>query len=151
MNTMHIFFYWIALALILLLLEAGHPGLFFFSAFSIGALSAAFASIWIYSWVAQCSIFLAATVCALCILRYWVAHYVHKGQEHYHSNIYALIGKRAVVITEITSIHPGRIKIDGDSWVARSINAHETIDVGSVVEIVQVSGSHVKVKQTAKE
>lgn len=146
MNNLHIFFYWLIISFVLLLFEIGHPGLFFFSAFSIGALSAAFASLWLYSWVIQCSIFLVATLCALVILRYWVAHYVHRGQEHYHSNIYGLIGKRAVVTTEITANNPGKVKVDGEIWVARLTHTDEPIGVGSLVEIVGVSGSHLKVK-----
>ena len=146
MNNTHIFFYWLIISFVLLLFEIGHPGLFFFSAFSIGALSAAFASLWFYSWVVQCCIFLAATLCALVILRYWVTHYVHKGQEHYHSNVYALIGKRAVVTMEITTNNPGKVKVDGEVWVARLTNADESIGVGSLVEIVGSSGSHLKVK-----
>lgn len=146
MNNLHVFFYWIIAAFILLLFEVGHPGLFFFSAFSIGALSAACASLWFYSWIIQCCVFLVATVCALLALRYWVAHYVHKGQEHYHSNVYALVGKRAVVIAPITLTHPGRVKVDGEIWVARLVHTDEPIGVGSVVEIVSSSGSHLKVK-----
>lgn len=146
MNSSYVFFYWIAAAFILLLFEIGHPGLFFFSAFSIGALSAAVASLWFYSWVVQCCVFLVATLCALVVLRYWVAHYVHKGQEHYHSNVYALVGKRAIVIESITLNNPGKVKVDGEVWVARSIHTDEPIGVGSLVEIVSSSGSHLKVK-----
>jgi membrane protein implicated in regulation of membrane protease activity len=146
MNNLHIFFYWVIVSFVLLLFEIGHPGLFFFSAFSIGALSAAFASLLFYSGVVQGCIFLIATICALVILRYWVAHYVHRGQEHYHSNVYALIGKRAVVIMEITANNPGEVKVDGEVWVARLTDANESVGVGSLVEIVGVSGSHLKVK-----
>lgn len=146
MNNSHIFFYWIVAAFVLLLFEIGHPGLFFFSAFSIGALSAAFASLWFYSWIVQCCVFLIATLCALVVLRYWVAHYVHKGQEHYHSNVYALVGKRAVVVVAITLNNPGTIKVDGEIWVARSVHTDEPIGVGSLVEVVGSSGSHLKVK-----
>jgi len=146
MNNLHIFFYWIVAAFILLLFEVGHPGLFFFSAFSIGALSAGFASLWFYSWVVQCCIFLVATLGALLVLHYWVAHYIHKGQEHYHSNVYALIGKRGVVVMDITPNNAGKVKVDGETWVARLVHSDESIGVGSLVEIVGTSGSHLKVK-----
>lgn len=146
MDNSHIFFYWIVAAFILLLFEIGHPGLLFFSAFSIGALSAAITSLWFYSWTVQCSVFLVATVCALLLLRYLVAHYAHKGQEHYHSNIYALTGKRAIVITAIVPNKSGTVKVDGEIWVARLIHTDESVGVGSLVEIVAVSGSHLKVK-----
>jgi len=145
MNNIHIFFYWIIASFVLLLFEIGHPGLFFFSAFSAGALSAAFASLW-YSWIVQCCVFLFATLCALALLRYWVAHYLHKGQEHYHSNVYALVGKRAVVVMAITPDSPGKVKVDGELWVARLTHTDEPIGVGSLVEIVGSSGSHLKVK-----
>jgi membrane protein implicated in regulation of membrane protease activity len=146
MINLHIFFYWIVIAFVLLLFEVGHPGLFFFSAFSAGALITAFASLWLHSWIAQCSVFLVATLSSLFILRYFVAPYIHKGQEHYHSNVYALIGKRGMVLEAITSDTPGKVKVDGEVWVARLIHSNQPIGVGSLVEIVATSGSHLKVK-----
>jgi membrane protein implicated in regulation of membrane protease activity len=63
---------WFALALILAILEMVFPGLFLFLSFSLGAIVAGIASIWIESIVVQSLFFLGGTLVALFGLRYWI-------------------------------------------------------------------------------
>ncbi len=51
------------------------------------------------------------------------------------SNMDALIGRKATVVQDIRSDHPGRVKIDGDNWLAVSLDAEAEIASGTTVEI----------------
>jgi membrane protein implicated in regulation of membrane protease activity len=54
------------------------------------------------------------------------------------SNIDALRGRHAQVTTAINPQQPGRVKVDGDSWQARLVDAdaNTTVPAGEIVEIV---------------
>lgn len=69
---MNIVYIWFAIALLFAILEMAIPGLFLFLSFSLGAIVAGFASIWIESIEVQCLLFLAGTLVALFGLRQWV-------------------------------------------------------------------------------
>lgn len=51
------------------------------------------------------------------------------------SNMEALIGRKATVSQDISSQHPGRVKIDGDNWMAVSLDPDVEISVGTMVEV----------------
>jgi membrane protein implicated in regulation of membrane protease activity len=51
------------------------------------------------------------------------------------SNMDALIGRKATVIAAIGADQPGRVKVDGDSWQARSVDG-SAINQQNQVEIV---------------
>jgi membrane protein implicated in regulation of membrane protease activity len=142
MNTF--FTAWILLALLFLFFEMGSPGLFYFLSFSFGALAAAVSSLAVGAVTSQILIFLAGTCIALLVLKWWVARKSNKNHSHDKSNIYALKGKRAVVLKDITPDASGTVKIGGESWMARS--AHH-IAAGSHVLVVDVRGAHVLVEE----
>lgn len=57
----------------------------------------------------------------------------------FRSNIFALQGKCAIVLKEITPYNTGTVKIDGQIWEVQSI--HNTkIASGSLVEILSIKG-----------
>jgi membrane protein implicated in regulation of membrane protease activity len=51
------------------------------------------------------------------------------------SNMDALIGRKATVVQDISKDHPGRVKIDGDNWLAVSLDSDADIATGTIVEI----------------
>ncbi|SHJ94961.1 Membrane protein implicated in regulation of membrane protease activity [Pseudonocardia thermophila] len=55
-----------------------------------------------------------------------------------HSN--ALIGKTAVVVSRVDD-HNGQVKIGGDLWTARPLEAGHTIEVGQTVIVMKISGA----------
>ena len=64
------------------------------------------------------------------------------------TNVYSIIGKRAVVTTAINNENgTGQVKVDGDVWSARTENYEETIPVGEHVEILRIDGVKVIVKK----
>ena len=64
------------------------------------------------------------------------------------TNVYSIIGKRAVVTTVINNENgTGQVKVDGDVWSARTENYEETIPAGEPVEILRIDGVKVMVKR----
>jgi membrane protein implicated in regulation of membrane protease activity len=142
MNTF--FTAWVLLAFLFLFFEMGNPGLFYFLSFSFGALAAALSSLATSAIALQIIVFLAGTCLAIVVLKWWVARKSSKYHGHEKSNIYALKGKRALVLKTITPDEPGTVKVGSESWMARS--AH-TIAAGNYVTIVDVRGAHLVVEE----
>jgi membrane protein implicated in regulation of membrane protease activity len=53
---------------------------------------------------------------------------------------YALVGKRAVVIEEVTGSQ-GLIKLSGEVWSARAFDEDQVIPVGAVVDVMEIEGA----------
>lgn len=51
--------------------------------------------------------------------------YLHRGEDHRVSNVEALIGREGRVTDKIEANGYGRVKVDGDSWKAKSANGAE--------------------------
>lgn len=137
---------WLILAVLFLIMEMGSPGLFFFLSFFFGSLAAAGISLLLPSLVIQCTIFLLGTIAALYILKQWVARALFKGHSRARTNVYALQGKQGRVVRKITPEKTGEVKINGELWIARSVD-DAIISENEVVEIVVVRGAHVVVKK----
>jgi membrane protein implicated in regulation of membrane protease activity len=52
----------------------------------------------------------------------------------------AMRGRRGVVTKAIAELEPGQVRIDGETWTARSYFDGEPIDAGCRVEVVEVKG-----------
>jgi len=53
---------------------------------------------------------------------------------------YALVGKKAVVIEEVTGSQ-GLIKLAGEVWSARALDENHVIPVGSAVDVMEIEGA----------
>ncbi len=137
---------WLIIAIFFLLLELGHPGLFFFLSFSFGAGAAALASLYWQSYTLQGSIFLGVTILAGLILRLW---FKKQDSAAPKTNVYALQGKQAQVVREIGKNKVGAVKVQGDIWLAKTSD-DETLHENDLVEIVRVQGAHVIVTKVKK-
>lgn len=60
--------------------------------------------------------------------------------DHVKTNVDALVGKRAVVVTEVDA-HTGQVKIDGALWSARAYDETEVLEVGRSVTIMSIAGA----------
>jgi membrane protein implicated in regulation of membrane protease activity len=130
---------WLIVALIFILLEIGHPGLFLFLSFSAGALVSAGISALGSDLMPQIIGFFVSTVAAFFILTTWVK----KTSPHTpKTNVYALQGKKGIVIAEINPTAPGSVKVAGEIWSARAAQEDATISVDTIVEIITVRGVH---------
>ena len=53
---------------------------------------------------------------------------------------YALVGKKALVIEEVTGTH-GLIKISGEVWSARALDEDHVIPAGTPVDVMEIEGA----------
>ena len=53
---------------------------------------------------------------------------------------YALVGKKAVVIEEVTGTR-GLIKLSGEVWSARALDEDHVIPAGAIVDVMEIEGA----------
>jgi len=53
---------------------------------------------------------------------------------------YALVGKRAVVVEEVTGTR-GLIKLSGEVWSARALDEDQVIPAGASVDVMEIEGA----------
>lgn len=136
--------YWLILAGIFLIIEIITVGFLVFW-FSIGALIAMIASFFIKSVVAQASIFVISSALLLFITRPFVEK-ITKKDEEVKTNVYSIEGKHAKVIVDINPTEgTGQIKVDGETWSAKSFN-NMAIPKDTEVLIEKIDGVKVIVK-----
>lgn len=133
---------WLASALLLILLEVGTPGLFFFVSFAFGALCASGMAFYGFSLYTQCGAALAGTAIAFAAIKYYTSK--HKQQKH-ATNMDALIGQEGVIIEPIESHKAGRVKVGGEGWPAITKDKR-SFQKGTVVLIVDVQGNKLVVQ-----
>ena len=138
--------WWIILLIGCGILELSSPGMFFFFSFSIGAAAAAiFALAFTSNPTTEFMVFLGVSLVAFFLLKRYIKS-ISK-DTMYSTNVYALRGKKAIVVEPIIPFKKGWVSIDGQLWSALSIH-EEIIEKGTLVEVVNSAGSHVVVRKT---
>lgn len=127
-----------------LLLELSSPGYFFFLSFSIGALAAAGVAWYDLALALQGGVFIGVSTLAFLLLRRYVARIEQKNAVK--TNVYALQGKKGVVIDEISPLTRGWIKVEGELWAAMPCD-ESIIEKGAIVKVTGSAGSHLTVKK----
>ena len=56
------------------------------------------------------------------------------------TNVDALAGKHALVLEEVGE-HAGQVKLDGDVWTARPLDATESYPAGTTVTVMKIDGA----------
>jgi len=130
---MNMIYFWLCVSACTFFIEVGHPGLFLSLALSIGSLGAAAAAHAGLELAVQLLVCIASSVCSFWLLRTYV---VQKTANH-KTNIQALVGAHGLVTQRITSSMPGRVRINGEEWRAKSL--HEvSLESGSRVYVVRI-------------
>lgn len=134
---------WSIAAILFLLLEIGHPNLFFFISFSVGCAVNAFiiSLIGDTSLAAQICTFFSSSLIAFLLLRKYASR---MNAQLVKTNMYALEGQIGVVTKQIDAHSFGQVKITNELWLART-NPERSIGVGSYVRVTKVQGAHVVV------
>jgi len=136
----NLFFGWLFLGITFIIIELGHPGLFFFLSFALGAIGAAFAGLWC-TLPEQIVVFIVTAVSSSWVA--WRSIKKRKGGLP-STNMYALHGVIGTVITKIPAHGVGQVKINGEQWSARTHN--QELAVGTSVIVLDVQGCHLIVK-----
>ncbi|MER6094015.1 NfeD family protein [Streptomyces bluensis] len=89
--------------------------------------------------VLQVVVFAAVSTALIAVVRPIAAR--HRSQRPQHSTgIDALKGKHAVVLERVDS-RGGRIKLAGEVWSARALDAAQAYEVGQEVDVVDIEGA----------
>ena len=112
--------------------------------FGIGALIAMIVSFFTSNIIIQTTIFVISSTILIFATKTFVKKFADVKKTN--TNVYSIIGKKALVIKTIDPIHSvGQIKINGEVWTAESEN-NQVIDKGSEVEILEIKGVKAIVK-----
>ena len=145
----NLFLFWLVIAILSLILEMGSPGLFYFLSLAIGGLLSAIISLYDDSLMTQCGAFLIGSIIAMLILKLGIGSW-KKTSTIYATNIYALEGKRGIVLEQVQPQNIGLIKIEGQSWSAKTAQ-EKTIPVGKTVQVISCSGAYVLVEEVPEK
>ena len=136
---------WLALLVLMVVVEAMGPALVSIW-FAVGALAALIVSfIPGVAWWIEVIVFVIVSTVTLLAVRPLSKRYFKRNTIK--SNVDSLVGKRGVLIEEISPFSAGLCKINDVSWTAISSDDKESIATGSVVEVVTIAGNKLIVKK----
>ena len=142
MNNMVIF--WLVLVIIAIAVEVLTLGLTSIW-FAGGALVALLLGLFNLPVVLQVAVFVIVSLILLVFTRPIAVKYFNK--DRVKTNVESLIGRQAIVISEIDNIQAiGQVTVGGQEWSARSADDKKQFQVGEVVEIVAINGVKLIVK-----
>lgn len=126
---------WLLLTIVLLIVEAVTVNLVTLW-FAVGAFAAMFVSMSSVDPIWQWVVFLAVSILLLIFTRPIALRYIKKAP----TNADSAIGKIGIVTEKIDNIAAtGRVKLDGNSWAARSQD-ESIIEEGAEVQVKEIQG-----------
>ena len=145
MNMMNMTILWLVLLVVLVIIELVTMGLTTIW-FAGGALAAALISIPRTPLVLQIIVFLIVSTLLLYFTRPIAVKYFNK--DRIRTNTESLIGRQAIVISEISNIEGvGQVNTGGMEWSARSSYNNIVLPVGAVVTILGIDGDQLIVEE----
>jgi len=132
---------WLVLAVLFLIIEFATPGLFFGMFFAIGSFVTYFISLFFTEnfWLLV-SIFALISIAAIYLLRPLLAKRLKVNETVRPSNIESFLMKEGIVIEKIESHKNGRVKVESESWLAKSSSGID-IEEGSIVKLDAIDGT----------
>lgn len=111
-----------------------------FGMFAVGAVAAAVTAGLGAGIVVQVLVFVAVSVALIAVVRPIAAR--HNAQRpQLATGIDALKGRQAVVLERVDGSGDGRIKLAGEIWSARALDAGQAYEVGQEVDVVDIDGA----------
>ncbi|MBO4981830.1 MAG: NfeD family protein [Lachnospiraceae bacterium] len=130
--------FWLVVLILSIVIEAITLGLTSIW-FAGGALAALLASLVHAPFWLQVVLFLGVSLVLIIFTRPIAVKYFNK--ERIRTNVESLIGRQAIVISEIDNLQGiGQVTVGGQEWSARSVEEGQQIPVGAVVRVEAVSG-----------
>jgi membrane protein implicated in regulation of membrane protease activity len=139
------FIIWIIIAGGFALFEAFTPS-FFLIWFAAGAVAAAFVALAGFNEILQIVVFTIFSAGFIAFARPIVRKYILKDKDYVQSNVYTIIGAKAIVLKQVNQIN-GKIKImnTGETWSAYTYERYDPIEENTQVIIKDVDGAKVVV------
>ncbi len=137
-------FYWLALLVLLLAIEAVTLGLTTIW-FAGGALVAFILAILQMGLMVQIAAFCAVSVLLLFFTRPAAARWLNRDRAK--TNAQSLVGEKAVVTETINNLAAtGQVQVHGQYWTARAVDPSQVIEKEKNVTVEQISGVKLIVK-----
>ena len=136
---------WLVILIVAIAIEVGTLGLttIWFAGGALVAVAAAAFSLPV--WL-QGLIFLVVSLVLLVFTRPLAVKYFNK--DRVRTNVESMVGRQAIVISEIDNLQGiGQIMVGGQEWSAKSESDKISMAVGTVVEVVAVSGVKLIVRE----
>lgn len=131
-------FVWLLLLIIFIIVELATMGLTTIW-FAAGTLIAALAAAVKAPLVVQVGLFLVVSIVLMLFTRPLAVRYFNK--ERIKTNVESLVGRQAIVISEIDNLEGiGQVTVGGQEWAARSLDENFKIPVGTVVFVRAING-----------
>jgi membrane protein implicated in regulation of membrane protease activity len=137
----HLWAGWLALAIALGAAELASLDLILLM-LAIGAIAGALTAGIGLPVVLQILIAAGASLAMLSVVRPNLVKRLHSGPDLQlgHGKV---VGHQALVTEDVTSLSPGRVKLDGEIWSARPYDDTLTIKAGETVEVLAMKGATV--------
>ncbi|MFF3857574.1 NfeD family protein [Streptomyces sp. NPDC002209] len=110
-----------------------------FGMFAVGALAAAVTAAFGGGVVAQALVFVIVSVALVAVVRSIANHHREQRPQH-RTGIDALKGRSALVLERVDG-SGGRIKLAGEVWSARTLDADSSFEPGQQVDVVEIDGA----------
>lgn len=136
--------FWLVLLIVAIVVEVltlGLTSIWFAGGALVSILAAIlYAPVWL-----QVVLFFLVSLLLLFFTRPIAVKYFNR--DRVKTNVESMVGRQAVVISEIDNIQGiGQVTLNGQEWSARSMDDRMRIPVGSIVDVVSVSGVKLIVK-----
>ncbi|MBR5317588.1 MAG: NfeD family protein [Lachnospiraceae bacterium] len=146
MNPIYV---WLAALAVFVVIEIATMGLTTIW-FAGGALVALVLAMLQVSFYVQIGAFLVISIVLLVSTRPLAMKFFN--QERVKTNIDSIIGKKAIVLAEINNLkEEGKVSVNGMEWSARAYEDGCVIPAGAVVEVKEIRGVKLIVKEERKE
>ena len=140
---------WLAALVLFVVIEIATMGLTTIW-FAGGALIALILAILEVSFYVQLGVFLVISIVLLVSTRPLAMKFFNA--ERVKTNVNSIIGKQAIVVAQINNLkEEGQVIVNGMEWSARSYEEERIIPTGTVVEVKEIRGVKVIVKEKEKE
>ncbi|MET9800103.1 NfeD family protein [Streptomyces sp. NPDC006368] len=110
-----------------------------FGMLSVGAIAGAVTAALGLGVVAQVVVFAVVSVALIAVVRPIAARH-RDGRPPHATNVDALRGRQAVVLERVDGTG-GRIKLAGEIWSARALDADQSFEPGQQVDVVEIDGA----------
>lgn len=142
---MEIWQFWLIVAGIFLIGEIFTAGFLIFW-LGIAAILTMIVSLFTDNIIVQTAVFVISSGIFLFFTKPFVDKYINKNKDNVATNAFSLIGKKGVVIKEMSSSTSfGQVKIGEEIWSAISEDS-APIKIGTEIEVVKIDGVKLVVK-----
>ena len=135
----HLWEAWLGLAIVLGVAEMFSLDLILIM-LAVGAVAGMLTGLVGGAFILQVLVAAGASVAMLALVRPSIVKHLHTGPELSlgHGK---LVGTQGIVLTDITGLATGRIKIGGEEWTALPYDETLTITAGETVEVFEIRGA----------